>query len=229
MNGYLAFIATGVCAAPLLALAGFAITATFIRPGGGGSDQAIAHGYVGLLGGFALAVLGFFVLGYLAQRFVPQQYVRYLLAADVVLLLVGIVAWHRTLATEPRLEYADGRALLQVEARIPRAILAGDPIDAVASIEFAGGEDLSDPHPERARQEGDAVILPWETTPIRVRTWEIRVTVRNQPALFELPLARVPVDSPEWSDWIRPAAREGYITPEGVTLRYRFRVVPHGS
>jgi len=229
MNRSLAFIATGLCAAPLLALAGFAITSTLVGPGGGGSDQTIAQGYAGLLGGIALAVLGFFVVWYVARRFVPAQHLRYLVAADVLLLVVGIARWHRLLAMDPKLEYADGRAVLQVEVRIPQAILGGDPLDAVASIDFAGGQDLSEPHPERARQDGDAVILPWETTPIRVRAWHIRLIVRNQAALFELPLPPVPVSSPHWSDWIRPSAREGYTGPEGVALRYRFLVRPHGS
>ena len=229
MNYSLAFLATGVCAAPLLALAGFAIAGMLVRPGGGASDQTIAQGYAGLLAGGMLAVLGFFVLGYLAQRFVPRQYLYYLLAVDLVLLIAGIAAWRHMLAGAPKLEYADGRALLQVEARIPRAILAGERIDAVTAIDFVGGEDLSEPHPERAREEGDAMILPWETTPFRVRAWEIRVIVREQPMLFELPLPPVPAGSPDWSDWIRPSVREGYAVPEGVRLRYRLMIDQHGS
>jgi hypothetical protein len=227
MNAPLVSIATGLCAAPLLSLAGFAITNLLARPGGGGSDQTIAHGYLGLLAGIALAVIGFFVFWYSAQRFVPQQQMRYLIAADVVVLIAGIAAWHYTLASAPRVEYPAGRAVLQVEARIPKAILADDPIDAVASIDFAGGEDLSDPHPEGARADGDAVILPWETTPIRVRAWQIRVFVRGAPLLFELPLARMPESSAEWSQWIRPAAREGSSSQDAVMLRYRFQVLPH--
>jgi hypothetical protein len=229
MNRHLAFIATGLCAAPLLALAGFAITSMLLGLHGGGSDQTIAQGYAGLLGGIALGVLGFFVLWYISQRFVTAQHVRYLVAADVAVLLVGIAAWRPMLAIDPKLEYADGRAVLQVELRIPQTILARDRIDTVASIDFAGGQDLSEPHPERARQDGDAVILPWETTPFRVRAWEIRVIVRDQSALFELPLRPVPADSPDWSNWIQPSGREGYSRPAGVTLRYRFLVRPHGT
>jgi len=85
------------------------------------------------------------------------------------------MAWRGMLATDPTLEYTAGRGVLQIEARIARAILGVERIDAVASIDFAGGTDLSEPHPEHVRDDGDAVILPWETTPVSVRAWEIRV------------------------------------------------------
>jgi len=160
---------------------------------------------------------------------VPEQHIGYLLVADVVLLLVGIGTWRGMFAVEPMLEYATGRGVLQVEARIPRPVLGGEPVDAVVSFDFTGGTDLSDPHPERVRDDGDAVILPWETSPIRVRTWELSVFVKNEPTLFVLPLPRVPVGSAEWSAWIGPAAGGDPARPGGLTLRYRFLVIPHGQ
>ena len=72
MNRFLACIATGLCAAPLLALAGFAITSALLPSGGGGSDQTIGRGYAGLAGGIALAAVGFFVAA-LWGRFKPRH------------------------------------------------------------------------------------------------------------------------------------------------------------
>ena len=164
-----------------------------------------------------------------AQRFVPEQQVRYLLVADAVLLVIGIVVWRGMLAADPLLEYDAGRGVLQVELRLPRAILGAEPIDAVASIDFAGGTDLSEPHPERVRDDGDAVVLPWETTPIRVRRWEIRVIVRGEPVLFTLPLPRKPASSADWSAWTRPSASQGSTRLDGMTLRHRFLVIPFGQ
>lgn len=229
MNRTLAFLATGLCAAPLLTLAGFAITSAVVGPSGGGSDQTIARGYISLLGGMALAVVGFVVLGYAAQRFVPAQHWRYLLAADVILLVLGLAVWRPMLASDRKLEYADASPVLQVELRIAQTVLASDPIDAVASIDFIGGTSSSVPHPEAIRQDGDAFILPWETTPLRLRAWEVRVFVRTQPVLFELPLPSRPAHSPAWSNWIQPSAHTDYTTPQGVSLRYRFLLRPHGS
>lgn len=229
MNRSLVFIATGLCAAPLLALAGFAIIEALMPSGGGGSDPRIARGYLGLVGGIVLAVVGFFALGWAAQRLVPEQQFGYLALADVIILVVGIVAWRSMLADDPALEYAEGRGVLQIEVRIPRVILGAEPIDAVVSIDFAGGTDLSDPHPERVRDDGDAVILPWETTPMRVRAWEIRVFVRHEPMLFALPLPRVPAGSARWSEWIPPSEIQDSTRSGGMTLRYRFLVIPHGQ
>jgi hypothetical protein len=220
MNRFLAFVATGLCAA---------IATALLPSGGGGSDQAIGRGYAGMAGGIALAAAGFFALGWAAQRFVPAHRVRYLLAADAVLLVVGIVAWRGMLAPDPVLEYAEGRGVLQVEARLPRARHGADPIEEIVSIGFAGGTDLSDPHPERRRDEGDAVILPWETTPMRVRAWDIDVIVRGQPVRFTLPLPKVPASSAEWSAWTSPQADQGSLHARGLTLRYRFLVIPFGQ
>jgi hypothetical protein len=229
MNQSIASIATGLCAAPLLALAGFALTAALLPSGGGGSDQTIAQGYMGLLGGIALALVGFFAVGWIARRVVPEQHVQYLLVADVVLLVVGIAAWRGFLAGDRVLEYAEGRGVLQIELRIPRAIVGTEPIDTVVSIDFVGGSDLSDPHPERVRDDGDDVILPWETTPFRVRAWEISVFVRGEPVLFALPLPRRPAGSAEWSEWIRSSEEPASPQSDGMTLRYRFLVIPHGQ
>jgi MFS family permease len=227
MGRSLAFVVTGVSAAPLLALAGFALTNVLARKGPG-SDSTIAAGYIGVLGGLALAGVGFFVVGYLAQRFVGPAHLRYLLVVDAVLLIAGVVAWRGLLAESPRLEYADQRAILEVEARIPKSRLGGASLES-ASIDFTGGPDASVPHPEAARDDGDAMILPWETTPIRVKRWEVRVFVRNAPSLFTLRLPARPEPSTEWSDWIRPSARDGSTAPDGLTLRYRFLLRPHGS
>lgn len=227
MNRSLAFIATGLCAAPLLVIAGMTLTHSLTRPGGG-SDQTIAQGYATVLGGIALAIVGGALIWYLTRHFVPENRVGYLLAIDVVVLVIGLVTWQRTFSETPRLESAEGTPLLQVELRIPQDVLAGDQVDAVVAIDFAGGDDASVPHPELARVEGNAVILPWETTPIRVNAWQIRVMVRDAEMMFDLPFARAPDPSTVWSGWIGPAS-DGPRNPEGVTLRYRYQVIARGS
>ena len=229
MNQSLVSIATGLCAAPLCALAGFTLTASFLSSGGGGSDQTVAQGYVGLVGGTAVALVSSIAVGWVVRRTIPAQYLPYVLFADVVFLVVGIAAWRSFLAGDPVLEYAEGRGVLQIELRIPRAVVGRESIDAVVAIDFAGGSDLSDPHPERVRDDGDAVILPWETTPVRVHAWEISVFVRGQPVLFVLPLPRVPTGSATWSDWIRSSGKQTPTPPDEMTLRYRFLVIPHGQ
>lgn len=229
MNRSFVVMGTGLCAAPLLSLAGFAITSLLLPSGGGGADSSIARGYAGLVGGITFAVAGFFLLWWAANRFVAPEQIGYLFAADVALLLIGIFAWRGMLATGRTIEYAAGRGVLQVEVRIPRTILGAEHVDAVVSIDFAGGSGLSEPHPEAVRDDGDAVILPWETTPVRVRTWEVRVILRNEPVLFVLPLPRLPDNSIEWSDWIRPSAGRDATPSDKVTLRYRFLVIPYGQ
>ncbi|MEA2627491.1 MAG: hypothetical protein QOD06_3536 [Candidatus Binatota bacterium] len=229
MQRTLTLIATALCAAPLLVLAGFALVQALGRGGGGGSDQSIASAYLGLVAGLAVAALGFVAIWQLGERLVPDRYLRHLQVADGIVLVAGLVLWSWLLAPDPRLEYAGNRGTLEVEARVARSILGGESVDAVVAIDFAGGEDSSVPHPEGAREEGDFVVVPWQTTPITVRAWEVSVFVRDRPAIFTLDLPPRPKRSTEWSGWIAPAARPGYETLEGLVLRYRFRLIPHGS
>src|SRR5262245_55638004 len=122
MDRWAAFIVTGGSAAPLLALAGFALTSTLARKGEG-SDATIAAGSLGILGAVAFAAAGFMALGYLAQRFVTPAHVRYLFVADAVVFVAGLVAWKLLLAGPPALEYADRQPVLEVEARISKTLL----------------------------------------------------------------------------------------------------------
>lgn len=227
MNRSIAYVATGLCAAPLLLLAGMMLSRGVLRVGGG-SDHTIAQGYVGILGGVALAIVGGALFWYLARQFVPGHRVAPLLAADAVVLVVGLVVWQRTFAAPSHLEYAGATALLQVEVRVPQSILAGDQVGSVVAIDFAGGSDASVPHPELARADGDAVIVPWETTPIRVNEWLVRVIVRDAELMFELPLAKVPGPAPNWAGWISPRA-DTSAAGRDVRLRYRYQVRAPGS
>jgi hypothetical protein len=224
-------IATGLCAAPLLVLAGFALANAFTKRRGGGSDQTIAAGYVGLLVGFGFAVVGFFVLWSLAQRFVPDERLRLLQIADAVMLVGGILLWSRLLAPDPPLEYPDHQAVLEIEARVPKSALSGAAANSAVSILFTGGTDLNLPHPERIREEDGAVVVPWETTPIRVKAWTVQVIVKDRTAAFTLPLAKRPDRSIEWSGWLEPAPAGAASEPPaaGVTMRFRFLLVPYGS
>ena len=72
-------------------------------------------------------------------------------------------------------------------------------------------------------------MLPWETTPLAVSAWEVRVFLRDTPSVFRLGLPKRPAASTDWSEWIPPAAVEGYAAPAGLSLRYRFRLIPYGA
>lgn len=227
-----ALIATGLCAAPLLVLAGFGIAQLVGRGGGGGSDQTIATGYLGLFLGMVLAVAGFVAAWYLG-RAVADRHLPYLLGADAIALVAGVITWYRIAAPDPPLEYANQQPVLEVEARIPKAALAGRPVTDVASVDFAGGTDQSVPHPEGVRDDGAFMVLPWETTPFRVRAWEVRVFLHerehDRESLFRLDLPRRPQRSTDWSGWVAPVTGEGSETPAGLAIRYRFRLIPYGS
>ena len=81
------------------------------------------------------------------------------------------------------------------------------------------------------RAEGDFEILPWETTPYRVKEWAIQIIVQNHDlwTRFDLDLPTRPTESTDWSPWLIPSQKEGYEVPKDVTLRYRFRLIPYGQ
>lgn len=226
MNRSLACVATGICAAPLLMIAGMMLTRAVMRPAGG-ADQAIAQGYAVVLGGIVFALVGGVSIWYLARQLVPDQRLGVLVAVDVVMLMIGVAIVRSTFAVPPQLEYTDASPLLQLEVRVPQEVLAGDRFNDIVAIDFAGGSHSSVPHPELARTEGNATIIPWETTPIRVSAWSVLVIVRNTELMFELPLAKRPDPSAEWSQWIAPRA-DSQSAPRGVTIRYRFQLTPYG-
>lgn len=228
MERTVTLIATGLALAPAFFLAGSAISARMTR-GSTGTDSSIAAAYLSVAVGLLCAVLGFLLVWMVARRFLSPGLLRPVQIVDLVLIVGWLAAWNRFMTPTPAFEYPGHRAVLEVEARVADSLLAGSPVTSAVTISFVGGEDLSLPHPEGVRTGEGSTILPWETTPIAVRSWEIRVALHDTPSLFRLNLPKRPAASTEWSEWIPPAAAEEYATPAGLSLRYRFRLIPHGS
>jgi hypothetical protein len=228
MERFLVVVATALAPAPLLCMAGMALANAALGDSGG-ADRSIAVSYLALLAGIGTALVGAVPCGFLAARIGGGTQVRLLLLADAIVLVVGVVVWARLLAPAPALEYADRTPSLDVEVRVADSVLSGARVTDAVAVDFVGGSDLSLPHPESARSEDGYAILPWETTPLRVRAWEVRVILHNHPLLFRLGLPRRPSAATEWSDWIRPTPSEGFEMQEGIQLRYRFRLTAPGS
>jgi hypothetical protein len=227
MERTVTLLATGLAIAPAFYLAGFVMAARMTR-GSTGTDSGIAAGYTALVTGFLFAAVGFALVWMLASRYLSPGMYRPALIVDAILVVGWVVAWNRFMSPTPAFEYPGHRAVLEVEVRAADTLL-GDASAGGLAIDFVGGQDLSLAHPEAVRREDGVTVLPWETTPLRVDAWEVRVFVREAPSLFRLDLPKRPAASTEWSEWIAPAAAEGYATPPGLSLRYRFRLMPHGS
>ena len=228
MERFLVVAATALAPAPLLCMAGMAAAGAALGHSGG-SDRSIAVSYLALLAGLGTALVGAVLCGLLATRIGGGTQGRLLLLGDAIVLVVGVVAWMRLLAPAPALAYAGQRPALDVEVRVAESVLSGARIADVVAIDFVGGSDLNLPHPELARREDGHAVLPWETTPLSVRAWEVRVILRGHPLLFRLDLPRRPAGATEWSDWIQPTPDEGFEALEGIQLRYRFRLTAYGS
>lgn len=232
MERFFTSLIASLCTAPLL----YFLVAWYFNQQSqtGGPDARLGNAYLGTWLGFLAAGLGLFVLWFLAYRFLTGTYLRHLQLADALGLLAWGLVWGQYDARQPkRLEYNDHQASLEVEVRAARWLLSGKPVDAVVSMDFVGGDDLSSPHPDRVREEEAFVILPWETAPISVKDWAMRVFVHQRPVLFTLNLPRRPTQSTEWSDWVAPTPYQDEALTDGVrrglALRYRFRLIPYGT
>jgi hypothetical protein len=195
-----------------------------------GSDATLDCTLLAILSGIAAAAAWIILLYRLAGQFITGPYLHYLQIANAILLCGWLVAAWMLLDDQPRkFEYSDRRAVLDVELRANASLLKGQPIEEVARIRFVGGEDFNLPHPEWVREEDSYVILPWETTLFSVQDWHVRVFLPGQTVSFKLNLPKCPESSVLWSDWFPPSRYEDDAMPDGLMLRYRFRLVPHGS
>ncbi|GAB3506313.1 hypothetical protein GCM10027341_39160 [Spirosoma knui] len=200
----------------------------------GGPDDRLAVAYLSTFGGFAAMIIGFFLVGFVTYRFLSPHYLRIVQLTDAVALIGWIIVYMNYADQQPqRLDYGDYRPVLEVELRATNALLGDSAIDSLLTLDFSGGTDVNSPHPEQIRHEADVTILPWETTPIDVKQWEVRAFLRNQPMLFPLDLPRRPDQSTDWSNWQKPVQYQDYTLPEkakhGLSLRYRFRLIPYGQ
>lgn len=221
-----------LCLAPLLFMLGFGLVWLFTKDSGGGSDDQMAYGYFGILGGLALSGIGVALIWYLSSRFLVPTSLRYLQIADGILILGWLIYWGVNTAQQPqRLQYDGKWAALEIEVKAAKPLLKGSDIASAISMDYIGGQNSGNfPRSEAVREEGDFAILPWATAPMYVDKWEMRVFLHNKPVLFPLNLPRLPTQSIEWSSWIPPVQYQEYVIPADVqqklTLRYRLRLVP---
>lgn len=199
-----------------------------------GPDDRLGVAYLSTFAGFAAAFVGLFITWFLASRFLLPHHLRLLQLIDAIALVGWFVVYLLYSNTQPqRLDYAEHTPVLDIEVRATRAILNGQPITSMIDMRFYDGTSFDTSHPELIRQEADAVVLPWETVPFEVDQWGVVVFLKNNPVLFPIDLPRRPTQSTEWSEWVRPIAYQNDPVPpeaqQGLTLRYRFRLVPHGQ
>lgn len=233
MERFLTLLIASLCAAPLFYFA----TAKFIialNQDASGPDARLGVAYLSTYLGFIAIPTGFFLVWFLASRFLLPQHLRFLQIADVIALVGWAIVYMNYQKTQPqRLEYSDHRPVLEVELRATKTMLAGRSLDSLIEMRFYGGTNFDTPHPELLREEDDSVILPWETVPYEVKEWGMVVFLHNKPILFRIDLPRRPTQSTDWSGWLKPVSYQENPIPEeaqqGLTLRYRFRLVPHSQ
>ncbi|GAB3931076.1 hypothetical protein [Larkinella terrae] len=231
MERFATLLVASICTAPLFF---FLVSGlVFASNRGLNGDSGLAAAYLGTWGGFLAAFVGFFVVWFLARYYLAENYLRYLQIYDGVALVGWFVLYLNWTSDQPySLDYSDRRAVLSIEARLPKSFLNGAKIDSLIEFQYIG-QDMDEPHPDQIREEGDFVILPWDTTPLDANKWKMRIFVYNKPVDFILNIPRHPQQSTEWSVWTAPVPeqQDGPL-PDGVqqnlTIRYRFRLIPYG-
>lgn len=225
------FIAS-LCAAPLFYFLFSAAVVGLSDPSG--PDARLGVAYLATWGGFLAAFTSFFLTWFLINRFLAGPYLHFIQLFDGLALIGWFVVYMIWSDDQPyRLNYPDHRAVLAVEVRMTKPYLNGQSIDSILEFQYIG-QDFDTQHPDPIREEGNFVILPWETTPFEVNKWKMRVFVRNKPVDFMLNLPRRPLESTNWSSWEAPRVEQQQEPlPDGVlqnmTLRYCFRLEPYGA
>ncbi|GAB3714700.1 hypothetical protein GCM10027592_54680 [Spirosoma flavus] len=226
MERYVTIFVASLCTAPLFF---FVAGWPFLSDNRGNSDQTIANGYIGLLLGTAAAIVGFIVISYLANVWIGKGYLRAIQIADLIMLVGWGVAWFIYDNKQPyELHYAAQNAILDIEVRASKDLLNGKPIDKAARIRFAE-EGYTYYQLDRIRQEGEFMILPWYAYLRRIRAWDIQVNLSQQETYFQMNFPKRPPQTTEWSNWVLPSPHPECATPAGLSIRYRFRLVPYGQ
>jgi hypothetical protein len=233
MERILTLFIASLCAAPLFYFATSWLVVIFNQDASG-PDAKLGVAYFSTFGGLAMALAGFFLSWFLAGRFLLPQHLRLLQVVDALAVVGWVIVYVNYAGKQPlRLEYVDHRPVLEVELRATRALLGGRSLTSLIEMRYYGGTDFEIRLPQQLREEDDAVILPWATVTYEVKEWGMVVFLQTQPVLFRLDLPRRPTQSTDWSDWLKPGQYQDYAVPEearqGLMLRYRFRLVPHGE
>ncbi len=217
-------LVTSLCAASLL---GTLVAWLIWQQRGSGPDDTLGIAFGGLYLGIAAGLLGFFLSWFLVPRYLFPAYLRPVQIADGLVVLGWGIAGLMALSRQPQeLNYDGHRPVLEVEVRADTTLLKGKAIQDAVEILYVGGQDFDYPTSAEVRKEGAFEVLPWATVPFEVKEWAVRVFLPDRPTWFSLALPKRPTQSTDWSGWIKPTPREDNTTPDGITLRYRFRLVP---
>lgn len=226
MERFLTAFVSALCAAPLL----FILTLQFIDNSNRLDPSQRPNLSDSLLLGVGVALIGFVLIGGSAWFLATNGYLRPLQVGTALMVagwsLTGAVfAWK-----EPRsLDYSKQRGVLEAEIRVAKSLLENQPLTRAVIPSFTGGSfEHSDVR--RVRDEGDFMVIPWETTVTVVYNWSIWITLlQAKHVYFPMKLPYRPTQSTNWSAWETPSPHKHSITPTGITLRYRFRLLAQSA
>lgn len=227
MERFLTVLVASLSTAPLFFMLAIRLIEPLIKPFlpaelGASLDRS-------LLFSVGLTLFGFIGVASLAWYFAGHGYLRPVQMSICLLLagwcLAGVVFFRN----EPRqLDYDGQRAVLEAEVRINKSLLEGRPASEAVALSYTGG-DFDTFHLDKSRQEGEFIILPWETTVHTVYQWAIWSTIAYKKSYFLLDLPYRPGQSTAWSAWEAPKPHKYSVCPEGLSLRYRLLVLPLAS
>ncbi|GAB3714694.1 hypothetical protein GCM10027592_54670 [Spirosoma flavus] len=226
MERFLTILFASLCATPI----GFFIAGwPLLSNNRGNSDQTIANGYGGLLFGTLGAIVAFIAVGFLASNLISKGYGRYVQLFDVIMTIGWAVTWFMFDYKQPYvLNYYEYTPVLDVDVRVKKSALNGKPIDKAVEVMFVG-TSLTYYRDEQIHEDGDYVIRPWYGYLYTNKNWKVRVYLHSLYGDFQMNLPRRPTESTEWSGWMNPTPNPEEKTPEGLSIRYRFRLIPHGQ
>ncbi|MFD2934860.1 Rossmann-fold NAD(P)-binding domain-containing protein [Spirosoma flavum] len=223
MERFLTAFVLGLCTAPLA----FILTLFFIDSINRSDPSHSPTLSNSLVLGLGLAVGSFVCLGGLAWFLAEHGYLRPVQTVTGLIVAGWSIAGAVFAWKEPRhLDYTRQQAVIEAEIRMAKSLLNNQPLPQAVIPSFLGGDfDHSDA--ERIREEGDFLIMPWETKVTVVYNWTIWLTLLNtQHLYFPMNLSYRPTQSTDWSAWAAPSPHKNSTTPTGITLRYRYRLVP---
>ncbi|GAB3782938.1 hypothetical protein GCM10028818_39830 [Spirosoma horti] len=222
MERFLTAFVLALCTAPLLVI----LTLQFIDTSNRLDPSQRPNLSDSLLLGVGMALIGFVLIGGIAWLLVTNGYLRPVQVGTALMLagwsLTGAVfAWN-----EPRsLDYSKQWAVLEAEIRVAKSLLENQPLTRAVIPSFTGG-NFEHSDARRVRDEGNFLVMPWETTVTVVYNWSIWITLlQAKHVYFSLNLPYRPTQSTSWSAWQTPSTHKNSLTPTGITLRYRFRLV----
>ena len=223
MERFLTAFVLGLCAAPLFFILTLLLI-DFINRSDPSQSPSLSNS---LVLGVGMAISGFVCLGGLAWFCAEHGYLRPVQTATGLMVAGWGIAGAMFAWKEPRsLDYTAQQAVIEAEIRVAKSLLNSQPLTQAVVPSFSGG-NVDHDNTARIREEGAFLIMPWETKVTVVYSWSIWITLLNMEHLyFPLNLPYRPTQSTDWSSWTAPSPHKNSTTPAGLTLRYRFRLVP---